>query len=190
MTLKQKAFYRIDVDLPCYYKVLSYEEAEESSLPDIVSGDYMREHFFDQLQLLNQDIEEQIETIEKKSTLISECLRSMNRKIDFFMQTVDEQQLSNVLPIRRVNLSANGVAMEIVGDIDPTCKVDLIMRPLKNESPVAVRCDIVHIGEQPGSSDSHWVAMKYQHINEDNRRKLIYFVQTKEIEYSKIADAQ
>lgn len=184
MTQKQKAFFRMDLDLPCYYKVLTRDEAEQSKLPMTVNSDYMRKHFIDQLNLIDDEIVQYIDELSQKSTLMSNCIKALNRKLDFLIQTVDETQLANVLPIQQVNLSANGIAIEVKEPIDMSSKVDLIMRPLEHETPVAVRCDVVHITPKP-ETNSSWVAMSYQAISEDNRRKLIYFIQTKEIENAK-----
>jgi len=182
MSKRQKAFFRIDVELPCYYQILTREEAEQTVLPNQVSPEYMRKHFVEQLILIEDDLNAQISKLEEKSQLLANCMRALNQKLDFLMQTVDDKQLANTLPIRKVNLSANGIALEVKEPISMDHKVDIIMRPLKNELPVAVRCDVVHIKSLNNSENSHWVGMSYQNITEENQRKLIYFIQTKEIE--------
>ncbi|MBD3822768.1 MAG: PilZ domain-containing protein, partial [Thiotrichales bacterium] len=53
-------------------------------------------------------------------------------------------------------------------------------QPLAEEPPVLARCNIVKI--IPESDGNTTVALEYQGLNEDDRRKLVYFIQTKEIE--------
>ncbi|WP_232023502.1 PilZ domain-containing protein [Thiomicrorhabdus aquaedulcis] len=108
----------------------------------------------------------------------------MNTKINFLLQTVDEKQLSRAIPHRLVNLSASGIAIEMSEKIDQSYKVDLLIKPLVNESPVFVRCDVVSISPNKDGSQSSTVALEYQKLTEEDRRKLVYFIQAKEIEYA------
>jgi hypothetical protein len=108
----------------------------------------------------------------------------MNTKINFLLQTVDEKQLARAIPQRLVNISGSGIAIEMEENIDTSQTVDLLIKPLANESPIFVRCDVVSISPcKDGSSRSN-VALMYQKLTEDDRRKLVYFIQAKEIEYT------
>ncbi len=87
----------------------------------------------------------------------------------------------HAIPQRMVNISAGGLAIKVTENVNANDKVDLLIQPLEDESPVLVRCNIVKvIPEADGSATT--VALEYQNMSEDDRRKLVYFIQSKEIE--------
>lgn len=185
MRRNKRSYYRIDVIMPCSYRVLTNEEAEKTPLPDNPDSKYIEEYFMTNLAELDSQINEVISQINLKSSLLASALTAMNSKINFLFQTIDEKQLSRAIPQRLVNLSGGGIAIDIEEPVTITDKIDLLIKPLPEESPILVRCDIVSITPLPEEdSEGYTVALFYQALSEDDRRKLVYFVQSKEIEYA------
>lgn len=183
MRRDKRSYYRIDVIMPCSYRILSLKEAEETVLPSTPDSKYIEEYFMTNLAQLDEQITEVISHINQKSSLLASALTAMNSKINFLLQTIDEKQLSRAIPQRLVNLSGGGIAIDVEEEVSPTDKVDLLIKPLPDEAPILVRCDIVSIkplADEEGST----IALSYQALSEDDRRKLVYFIQSKEIEYA------
>lgn len=182
MRKDKRAFYRIDVMMPCSYRILSAEEAEERALPMSADAQYIEEYFMEYLAQLDLQINDVISQVSQKSSLLGTALSAMNSKINFVLQTIDEKQLTRAIPQRLVNLSGSGIAIDIEEDVLMTDKIDLLIKPLDNESPILVRCEIVKITPLDENSKGSTVALNYQDLSEDDRRKLVYFIQAKEIE--------
>jgi len=180
----QRSYYRIDVIMPCSYRILTQEAAENTLLPTSPDAKYIEEYFMENLSQLDEQINEVISHINQKSSLLATALTAMNSKINFLLQTVDEKQLARAIPQRLVNLSGSGIAIDVEDDVQETDKVDLLIKPLSNESPILVRCDIIKITPLSDGSPGVTIALSYQALSEDDRRKLVYFVQAKEIEFA------
>lgn len=178
----QRSFYRIDVMMPCSYRILSLQESEESALPLTPDSKYIEEYFMENLAQLDQQINEVISQINQKSTLLASALTAMNSKINFVLQTIDDKQLTRAIPQRLVNLSGGGIAIDVDDEVQITDKVDLLIKPLANEAPILVRCDIVKIIPLNNGTKGSTIALEYQNLSEDDRRKLVYFIQAQEIE--------
>lgn len=184
MRKDKRSFYRIDVMMPCSYRILSHEEAEEKALPMSADAKYIEEYFMEYLMQLDLQINEVISQINQKSSLLATALAAINSKINFVLKTIDEKQLTRAIPQKLVNLSASGIAIDIEEDVLISDKIDLLIKPLDNESPILVRCDIVKITQLNDGSKGSTIALTYQSLSEDDRRKLVYFIQTKEIEFA------
>lgn len=184
MRRDKRSYYRIDVIMPCSYRILTPKEAEENLLPSTPDSKYIEEYFMTNLAQLDEQINEVISHINQKSSLLASALTAMNSKINFLLQTIDEKQLSRAIPQRLVNLSGGGIAIDVEEDVRLEDKVDLLIKPLPNEGPILVRCDIVSIKPLADESEGCTIALSYQGLSEDDRRKLVFFVQSKEIEYA------
>ncbi|BCN92956.1 hypothetical protein THMIRHAM_07410 [Thiomicrorhabdus immobilis] len=184
MRKDQRSYYRIDVIMPCSYRILSLEQAIETALPSTPDAKYIEEYFMENLSQLDAQINEVISHINQKSSLLASALTAMNSKINFLLQTIDEKQLSRAIPQRLVNLSGGGIAIDVEEDVKITDKVDLLIKPLQNESPILVRCDVVSVTPLADGSEGSTIALSYQSLSEDDRRKLVYFIQAKEIEFA------
>ena len=182
MSAEHRNFFRLDVMLPCSYRVLTQEEAQKFPLPDTPNPDFIEHYFMENLTELNKQIDDLIIQISGKSALMGSALNAINSKVDFLLQSVDTKQLTRTIPTRMVNISGNGVAIQIDEPITKEHLVDLLIKPLEDEDPILVRCKVVNIKKQASCTNCNWVALTYQHISEDDRRKLIYFLQQKEIE--------
>ncbi len=176
-----RSFFRIDVMLPCSYRIVPEEEAINQPLPTSPDASYIEKYFMENLTQLDEQLDTVISQIGQKSALLATALTAMNSKINFLLQTVDRKQLVHAIPQRMVNISAGGIAIKISEDVNTNDKIDLLFQPLEDESPVLVRCNIVKImPEADGSATT--VALEYENMSEDDRRKLVYFIQSKEIE--------
>ncbi|MEA1988262.1 MAG: PilZ domain-containing protein [Pseudomonadota bacterium] len=184
MRKDQRSYYRIDVIMPCSYRILTLQQAEETLLPSSPDSKYIEEYFMENLSQLDEQINEVISHINQKSSLLATALTAMNSKINFVLQTIDEKQLTRAIPQRLVNLSGGGIAIDIDEQVQLTDKVDLLIKPLHNEAPILVRCDIVSITPLTDGSEGSTIALSYQSLSEDDRRKLVYFIQAKEIEFA------
>ena len=183
MRRDKRSYYRIDVIMPCSYRVLSAEQAEKTVLPSQPDSKYIEDYFMTNLAQLDEQINDVISHINIKSSLLASALTAMNSKINFLLQTIDEKQLSRAIPQRLVNLSGGGIAIDIEEEVTEADKIDLLIKPIPDESPILVRCDIVNI--KPLADESGvTVALSYQSLSEDDRRKLVFFIQSKEIEYA------
>lgn len=177
-----RSFFRIDVMMPCSYRILSYQEASETTLPEHPNATYIEKHFMHDLVTLDQHLHDIIGKIGEKSELVSQAMTLLNNKIDFFIQTLDEKQLAKSIPQRMVNISGGGVAIKVHRVPNKEDKVDLLIKPLVDEDPILIRCNIIKI--TPDENGHATVALEFHHLGAENRRKLLYFVQSKEIEFA------
>ncbi|WP_178861232.1 PilZ domain-containing protein [Thiomicrorhabdus cannonii] len=182
----QRSFFRIDVMLPCSYRIVPQDAVEQTPLPGSPDSKYIEEYFMQNLADLDTQINEVIAQINVKSSLLAAALTAMNSKINFMMQTIDANQLSRAIPQRLVNLSGGGISFTINETINPTDKVDLLFKPLEDESPVLVRCDLVNITPIVDEENTYRVSLSYTNLSEEDRRKVLFFIQSKEIEYAQI----
>lgn len=177
-----RSYFRIDVMMPCSYRILSEEDSKQNPLPALPDANYIEKYFMEDLHELDVQIKDIVEQISQKSSVLAQALSALNSKINFVLQTIDHTQLSRSIPVRMVNISGGGIALRVDEQVEMSDKMDLLLQPLPNESPILVRCNIVKLmPEQNGQTN---VALEYQHLSEEDRRKLVYFIQSKEIEYA------
>jgi len=182
MKKDQRLFYRIDVIMPCSYRIVDQNDLDNVSLPDNPDSKYIEDYFMKNLTQLDDQISEVISQINVKSSLLASALDAMNTKINFMLQTIDADQLTRAIPQRLVNLSGGGISFVVNEAVDSRDKMDLLIHPIPNEKPILIRCDIVSVTPLTKEKESYRVSLKYQTLPEDDRRKLVYFIQTKEIE--------
>lgn len=182
----QRLFFRIDVMLPCSYRIIPQEVAEITPLPDNPDSRYIEEYFMQNLAELDAQINEVISQINVKSSLLAAALSAMNSKINFMMQTIDAHQLARAIPQRLVNLSGGGISFTLNEAVKLSDKIDLLFKPLEEEPPVLVRCDIVKIVPVVDEENTYKVSLSYTALSEEDRRKILFFIQSKEIEYAQI----
>lgn len=168
--------------MPCSYRIIAQEDLEKVVLPDNPDAKYIEEYFMQNLTQLDEQINEVIGQINQKSSLLASALMAMNSKINFMMQTIDASQLTRAIPQRLVNLSGGGISFNINEPINLTDKIDLLIKPLENEAPILVRCDVVQVAPVVDDEECFNVSLSYQNLSEDDRRKLVFFIQSKEIE--------
>jgi len=182
MKKDQRLFYRIDAIMPCSYRILDQSDLDSVTLPENPDSKYIEDHFMKNLTQLDEQISEVISQINVKSSLLASALDAMNSKINFMLQTIDADQLTRAIPQRLVNLSAGGISFVVNEAVEFEDKIDLLIHPILNEKPILIRCDIVNVTPLSKEEESYRVSLKYQNLPEDDRRKLVYFIQTKEIE--------
>ncbi|MDG4812920.1 PilZ domain-containing protein [Hydrogenovibrio sp. 3SP14C1] len=177
-----RSFFRIDVMLPCSYHIISAEDAKNNPLPLQADSGYIEKYFMENLNELDEQIHTIISQIGQKSALLSTALTALNSKLNFLLQTVDKKQLVHAIPQQMVNISAGGVAIKVHEPVKESDKVDLLIQPLEDEPPVLVRCSIIKIIPDKDIATASTIALEYDNLSEDDRRKLVYFIQGKEIE--------
>ncbi len=191
MSTDKRSFFRIDVMLPCNYHILSTEEEKDTPLPSDLDSSYIERFFLEDLAELDKQINDIISQIGQKSHLMATALTAINSKIDFVLQTVDEKHLSQTIPQRMVNVSASGISFSVKESLKKTDVLDILIQPLKDQSPILLRCKIVNIFPKNTLLGNHSnVSLEFQKISEENRRKLINFTQQKEIEFAQLAKEQ
>lgn len=181
-TKNNRSYFRIDVMLPCSYRILSEQSSIDNPLPVSADASYIEKHFMEDLHELDEQIKDMVAQISQKSSVLAQTLTAINSKINFVLQTIDHRQLSRSIPLRMVNISGGGIALKVDDDVQLSDKIDLLLQPLPNETPILVRCNIVKI--TPDVDGHSNIALEYQYLSEDDRRKLVFFIQSKEIEYA------
>lgn len=181
MRNEQRLFYRIDAMVPCSYHIVK-DNDEEQSIPDNPDSSYIEQYFMKNLTQLDDQINEVIGQINVKSSLLASALAAMNNKINFMLQTIHPDQLTRAIPQRLVNLSGGGISFVINEPVNSDDKIDLLIHPIPTEKPILIRCDIVNITPLTKEKESYRISLKYQSLPEEERRKLVYFIQSKEIE--------
>lgn len=178
----KRLFYRIDVMMPCSYRIVKHGSAEDEALPSNPDSKYLECYFMKDLLELEDQINEAISQINVKSSLLASALSAMNSKLNFIMQTIDSEQLTRAIPQRLVNLSGGGISFVLDEKIDARDEIDLLIHPIENEKPILVRCEVITSTPLSKEDDSYRISLKYKSIPENDRRKLVYFIQAKEIE--------
>lgn len=180
MSIQQRSFFRIDVMIPCSYRVVSAAEAAQNPLPTNPDASYIEKYFMDNLEELDTQINELINQIGTRSQITASVLTALNSKINFMLQTLDENQLTHSIPQKMVNLSAGGIAFDVSEPIQQSDKIDVLIKPLKDEPPILARSKIVKIMPK---GNCNLVALEFENLTENDRRKLVFFIQNKEIEH-------
>lgn len=186
MGIGQRSYFRIDVMMRCSYRVIPAAEVDKNPLPEDTSGGYIEQYMMEDLIKLDKHINDAIVQINERSSLLANAINSINTKLNFLMETLDSSQMLKAIPQRPVNLSGNGIALDIDQDIDLDDKVDLLMQPLENQAPILVRASVVNVQPKEYGTMNR-IALTYDSLREEDRRKLIYFIQSKEIELAQTA---
>ncbi|BBP45499.1 hypothetical protein THMIRHAS_08720 [Thiosulfatimonas sediminis] len=181
MKIGQRSYFRIDVMMRCSYRVIPASEIEQNPLPDGADSNFIENYMMQDLITLDKHINDAIVQINERSSLLANAINSINTKLNFLMETLNSEQMMKAIPQRLVNLSGNGIAFDIEEKIDLDDKVDLLMQPLNSQSPILVRASVVNIQPKEFGAINR-VAMTYDGLKEEDRRKLIFFIQSKEIE--------
>lgn len=183
---KGRSFFRIDVMLPCSYRIIPEDRIQDTPLPSTPDASYIEQYFMENLSQLDEQLHDYIVQIGQKSVVLANALTTLNSKLNFVLQTIDKKQLGHAMPQQMVNISAGGMAISIrQSDINPKDKVDLLFQLMSNEAPILVRCKIVKIFSSQDDSNETTVALEYENLSEEDRRKLVYFIQNKEIEMAR-----
>jgi hypothetical protein len=183
----KRSYYRLNTMLPLSYRIVSAEEAAQNPLPTDPDTRFIENYFLSNLKQLDEQLQQAIDVISKKSDLLASALHALNTKVNLALQTLDKTQLTHMLPLVRVNLSGGGLAFEVNEQVGLTDKVDILMQPLPHEPPILVRSRIVNIQPLPEKGpNAHRIAVEFENLTEEGRRRLIYFIQKKELEQAQI----
>ncbi len=177
-----RSFFRINAMIQCGYRILSAEEARNKQIPNAIDAAYMEKYFLENFNELDEQIKKIVVTIGQKSDLLAKALAALNGKINFIVQTVNVKQLAQTVPLRMVNISAGGIQFKINQKVSQDNKIEVLMQLSSTEDPIISICDIVNSSsERDGST---LASLKYNNLSENDIRKIIYFIQNKEIEYA------
>ena len=125
MSMDKRSFFRLDVILPCSYKIYSAEDAKKNPLPGNPGSSYIEKNFLQDLAELDGEITDIIAQIGQKSRLMATALTAINSKVNFVLQTIDEKNLSQAIPQRAVNVSAGGLSFEVDQSVKITDVVEV-----------------------------------------------------------------
>jgi hypothetical protein len=179
---QKRAYFRMDALLPMSYRVLTAEEAR-NPLPATVDTLFVEQYFSTELDELDSRIDNIIEQIAEKSSLMAAALRAMNEKLNFLTQTLGDDAIKYVIPTIPVNISAGGLSFDTAVTIEHGAIVDLLLVLNKQDGPIMLRSQVVKVIPHPDGTSM--MALEFQHMGEEARRQLVYFIQTKEIELAR-----
>jgi c-di-GMP-binding flagellar brake protein YcgR len=107
----------------------------------------------------------------------------MNEKLNFLTHTLGDNAIKYVIPTVPVNISAGGLSFDTAQRIEHGSVVDLLLVLNKQDGPIMLRSQVVKIIPHPDGTQM--IALEFQHMGEEARRQLVYFIQTKEIELAR-----
>ena len=178
----KRSFFRIDVMVPFSYRVIPAEEADLHPLPDDPDEEFIETHFLNNLHQIDQSLQQAIEELSSVDNRLAAALLALNSKINMSFKVVDKTRLTRLLPQVRINLSGSGLAFDTHQPVRPGDKIDLLLQPLPYEAPIITRSRVVGIRPPEDPSYPQRVAVAYENISEEDRRKLLFFIHQKELE--------
>lgn len=179
MTQNKRNYFRLDVTAPLAYRVLPMN-VEPSALVATADSAFVKDFFVDHLKKLDEEIHEVLEQIGVKSQLLAKALTAINRKMDFLLDTIDEKNLIQTLPMVTFNLSGGGIAFTMNQPAEMGQLIEVIMLLDETGNPLILRGRVVKT--RPKDDSGYWVSIEFTDISEDDRRLLIFFIQTREIQ--------
>jgi hypothetical protein len=179
---QKRAYFRMDALLPMSYRILKPEEAR-NPLPATIDTLFIEQYFSTELDEIDSRIENAINLIAEKSSLMANALQAINEKLNFLTQTIGDDAIKYVIPTVPVNISAGGLSFDTAQHVDHGATVDLLLVLNKHEEPILLRSQVVKVIPRPDGTQM--VALEFQHMGEEARRQLVYFIQTKEIELAR-----
>lgn len=179
---QKRAYFRMDALLPMSYRILTPEE-EKYPLPATVDSLFIEQYFSTELNELDSRIENMINLIGERSSIMASALQAINAKLNFLAQTLGDDAIKHVIPTVPVNISAGGLSFDTAQRIEHGAIVDLLLILNKHEDPILLRSQVVKLIPHPDGTQM--VALEFQHMSEEARRQLVYFIQTKEIELAR-----
>jgi c-di-GMP-binding flagellar brake protein YcgR len=181
-TPQQRAYYRMDTMLPFSYRVLTDEEASHP-LPATADAAFIERYFPSALSEIETRVQETIETIREKSSLMAEALAALNDKLNFIMHGLGEEAIKHTLPTVPVNISAGGLSFSVNSTITNNSIIDLLLFLNIQSEPLLLRSHVVKVIPHPDATFT--VAVEFINLTEEMRRQLVYFIQTKELELAR-----
>ncbi len=181
-TVQQRAYYRMDTMLPLSYRVLTAEEASQP-LPATADAAFIERYFPSALSEIEARVQETINTIRDKSSLMAEALSALNEKLNFIMHGLGEEAIKHTLPTVLVNISAGGLSFNVNHAIAENSLIDLLLFLNIQSEPLLLRAQMVKLITHPDAT--YTVAVEFLNLNEEMRRQLVYFIQTKELELAR-----
>lgn len=181
-TAQQRAYYRMDTMLPMSYRILTSEEAH-NPLPATADALFIEQYFPSALNELDERIEDAVNLIREKSAIMASALDALNEKLNFIVHGLGEHAIKHVLPTIPVNLSAGGLSFNLSQNVPVNSTIDFIIFLNINNDPLLIRAQVVKVVQNPDAT--FMVAVEFRNLNEEMRRQLVYFIQTKELEMAR-----
>jgi hypothetical protein len=175
---QKRAYFRLDVNIPMAYRLLSEEDAA-IPLPSIIDTAYIEQHFRTKLTDVDQKIEHLIALIGGQHKVLGEMFSAINEKMNLLAPALSEKAIRGIVSHIPANLSAGGVSFVISEPIKHGQMVDLLLALDNNAEPVIIRSQIVKI--IPQENQPSMAALEFVHVDEEARRQLVYFIQTQEL---------
>jgi c-di-GMP-binding flagellar brake protein YcgR len=179
---QQRAYYRMDTMLPFSYRVLTDEEADQP-LPATADAAFIDRYFPSALSEIESRVQDTIETIREKSSLMADALSALNDKLNFIMHGLGEEAIKHTLPTIPVNISAGGLSFTVNSAIADKSVIDLLLFLNIQAEPLLLRSQVVKLIAHPDATFT--VAVEFMNLTEEMRRQLVYFIQTKELEVAR-----
>lgn len=180
--VQQRAYYRMDTMLPLSYRVLSDDEASQP-LPATADAAFIERYFPSALSEIEARVQESINTIRDKSSLMADALMALNEKLNFIMHGLGEGAIKHTLPTLPVNISAGGLSFTVASAIAEKSFIDLLLFLNIQAEPLLLRSQVVKVMAHPDATFT--VAVEFINLTEEMRRQLVYFIQTKELEIAR-----
>lgn len=179
---QHRAYYRMDTMLPMSYRVLTATEAM-TPLPNTADAVFIEHYFPSVLNEIDARLQEKINIIHDKSSLMADALGALNEKLNFILYSLGDKAIKHMLPPMLVNISAGGLAFNSATEIPLNSIIDLIIHLNNNVEPLLIRSQVVKVIPNPDATVM--IAVEFIQLTEEVRRQLVYFIQTKELELAK-----
>ena len=177
--VQHRAYFRIDTVLSFSYRVLTDEEATRP-LPIDVNSAFIERYFPNALSEIETRVQQTIDNIRGKSSLMAEALDALIEKLDYIMHGLGQDAIKHSLPTVPVNISAGGLSFSTNDAISSNATIDLLIYLNTQAEPLLIRSHVVNVIPLPNACFS--VSVEFIDMMEETRRQLIYFIQTKELE--------
>lgn len=181
---QQRAYYRVNTMLPFSYRVLNKEDIQ-NPMPATLDTLFISRYFPSPLHDIESRIQHTIKDIEGKSTVMAHALHAINDKLNFVMHSMGEDAFKHTLPMVEINISAGGMLFQSTQNIAPDSQVDVIFFLNIHNDPVLIRTRVVNVMDNGDHTFS--VAVEFVQMSEDRRRQLVNFIQTTELEITKLS---
>jgi hypothetical protein len=172
----KREHFRIDVSLPVAYHILTPEQAQVA-LPQHVDGAYINEKFAQNLHKVNADLEQLIGLINEKNKALGEVFRLLNQKIELTRPSIFYTDISNLMTILAVNLSANGISLTIPVPMIPDQRVDFLLLLDETQHPLLIRGRLIRIMDVERAI----AAFSFENLTPEQERQLVTYMREQEL---------
>ncbi len=167
---------RLDVSLPVAYHILSHDQAQ-TPLPKHADSVYITEHFAQNLKKINADLEHIIGLIGEKNRLLGDIFRLINQKIELTRPKLVDTDISTLMTVMKVNLSANGISLVVREQMQADQRVDFLLLLDEDQHPILVRGKLIRVINPEHSI----AAFSFEDTTPDQERQLVNYIREQEL---------